>query len=109
MKNNQRIMIASFVTLLLVTEIVAELMLKTWATSSKTQFLVLGVASYVLLSLIFAKSMQNNSITAINTAWQCGNVALVSIIGVFFLKESISNPQKIGVFLACVSTILMFF
>lgn len=96
-------------TSLLTVEIVAELLLQKWAKTDTSIWLGLGIIAYVSLALLFANAMKRSNLTTMNTAWQCGNVVVVSLIGVFLLKEKLSVPQKVGVCLAFVSTSLMFF
>ena len=90
-------------------EIGAEFLLKEWAHTKRSAFLASGISCYILLSVSFALSMRQNSITALNTAWQCANVVAVSAIGIFVLKEKISVFQIVGVTLACLAMIFMFF
>ena len=68
-----------------------------------------SAASVVCLAFIFANAMRGNTLTAVNTAWQCGNVFLLAMFGIIVLKERISLCQKVGVVFAFVSMLLMFF
>ena len=102
-------MLISTLTSLLTVEIIAELLLQRWAKTNVTMWLVFGMIAYVSLALLFANAMKHANLTTMNTAWQCGNVVIISLIGVFVLKEELSLLQKVGVCLAFLSTSLMFF
>lgn len=101
-------MLLSLVSVLLA-EVGAEVILHKYAKSASRFYLGLGVLLYVVLALLFAHAMRSSTLTSFNTAWQCANVVLVSVVGIFLLGERVSRSQAIGVVLAAVAMVLMFF
>tara|TARA_B110000046_G_C12993224_1_gene398805 strand:+ start:1390 stop:1692 length:303 start_codon:yes stop_codon:yes gene_type:complete len=96
-----------WVTGLLGVEVASEILLNEWATTDQTRYLVAGICTYMILAVVFAFSMKTGELTTINTAWQCGNVVLVSLYGMFVLEEELTPRQKLGVAAAALSVYLV--
>ena len=96
-----------YLAALLGAEIGGEILLHRWAKTGERGFLAAGIVAYVCLAVVFAFSMRDNTLTAMNTAWQCANVTIMAAFGLLVLKEKVSHAQLAGVGLACVAMVLM--
>ena len=92
---------------LLSLEICAELLLQHWAKTRACSHLAAGVGAYVALAFTFALAMRSDALTTLNSAWQCGNVVLVSLYGLLVLREPLTARQKVGVLAAGIAVFLV--
>ena len=97
----------AWITGLLTCEILAEILLQKWAKNDNPVYLLTGIASYIVLAVLFGFAMKSGDLTTINAAWQCGNVLLVSLYGIFVLKEKLSHRQLFGIVLATIAVFLV--
>lgn len=96
-----------WIATLLGVEVTAEILLKKWAATNELSYMTAGICAYIALAVIFALSMRTGELTTINTAWQCGNVVLVSLYGIFVLKENLTPRQQLGVIIAALAVVLV--
>ena len=52
---------------------------------------------------------ETRNITVYNTIWQAMNIVIEAIIGIIIFQDKLSVYQKIGIGLAILSSVLMFF
>ena len=88
-------------------EVASEILLHRWAETDELRYMLAGICTYVVLAVVFAYSMRSGEMTTINTAWQCGNVVLISVYGMLVLREQLTMRQKIGVGLATAAVFLV--
>jgi multidrug transporter EmrE-like cation transporter len=62
---------------------------------------------YSFQPLIFLNSLRHNSLTVMNLLWDVMSDISVSIIGLFYFGENLTNLKKMGVFLSIISIILL--
>ena len=68
-----------------------------------------GVATYVLIAVIFGFLMRHNGakLGTINTTWQCMNIVIVFFVSLIFLGEKFMWLQWVGVALAAIAAACM--
>jgi multidrug transporter EmrE-like cation transporter len=64
---------------------------------------------YSFQPLIFLKSLNSETLTIMNLSWDLISDVLVTGIGLYYFKESLSNTKLYGVILSVISIILMNF
>ena len=96
-----------WVASLLGLEVASEILLHKWSETDEFRYMLAGICTYVILAVVFAYSMRSGEMTTINTAWQCGNVVLISAYGMLVLREQLTLRQKIGVALAGIAVFLV--
>lgn len=69
--------------------------------------LIISMLVYSFQPLLFLQSLSHNSLTVMNLLWDVMSDVLVTSIGLFYFKEKLSNPKKVGVLLSIVSIILL--
>ena len=80
------------------------------AARKKISLMVLGVVLYLLIPFLFLWLLRTQQkLTVANTMWQAMNIFIVALLGYFVFKESLSPFQIVGIGLALVATVLMFF
>ncbi len=70
-------------------------------------WMMIPVALYALNPLIFLKAMTFESLTIMNLVWDLSSDLIVTLIGLFWFKESVSPVKLLGVALSFVSLFLM--
>lgn len=65
--------------------------------------LTLGTIAYSLEPYIFFKSLKYESLTAMNLIWDLTSDVIVTILGVFYFKESIKGLRWLAVLFAVFS------
>ena len=70
-------------------------------------WMMVPVALYALNPFIFLKTMAFESLTIMNLVWDLSSDLIVTLIGLFWFKESISPVKLLGVVLSFVSMFLM--
>jgi hypothetical protein len=64
------------------------------------------VALYTLQPWIFLKGLSFTSMTVLNLSWDLLSDILVTLCGLFYFRESLTNYKMFGVFFAIISIIL---
>jgi multidrug transporter EmrE-like cation transporter len=100
-----RILLTVFGALL---NVVADLLLKTWADKDKPVYLYMGVFIYALDAAVFAYILKRGFafVTSL-LIWECVVVAIPIVWGVFVLKETFTVYQGIGLVLSVVAIFLL--
>lgn len=70
------------------------------------QWLVLPVAIYALQPLIFYMSLSYSTLTSMNILWDLMSDVIVTLIGLFYLKEVLPATSKFGLIFAFVAIVL---
>lgn len=70
-------------------------------------FLPISMIIYSLQPLVFIQSLKYESMTVMNLLWDVLSDLLVTFIGLFYFKESISSIKKVGLMFAFISIILL--
>lgn len=96
--------------LLITVELITVSLIKKWSTDKNDMYLVLGIIGYMMVGLLFSYILTiEKEIIIVNTLWQIANILLVSAIGFFVFKESLTPIQAVGVTLAILSMFLLSF
>lgn len=96
--------------LLITVELITVSLIKKWSTDKNDMYLVLGIIGYMMVGLLFSYILTiEKEIIIVNTLWQIANILLVSAIGFFVFKESLTPMQAVGVTLAILSVFLLSF
>jgi multidrug transporter EmrE-like cation transporter len=96
--------------LLITVELITVSLIKKWSTNKNDMYLVLGIIGYMMVGLLFSYILTiEKEIIIVNTLWQIANILLVSAIGFFVFKESLTPMQTVGVTLAILSVFLLSF
>jgi multidrug transporter EmrE-like cation transporter len=62
---------------------------------------------YALQPILFLKSLSFSSLTVMNLLWDVSSDVLVTLVGLFYFKEELSTPKKLGVGLSLISIFLL--
>jgi drug/metabolite transporter (DMT)-like permease len=62
---------------------------------------------YSLQPLLFYQGLKGNGLTVMNLLWDVMSDVVVTVIGVFYFSEKLSNFKKAGVILSFISIILL--
>jgi len=107
---NDKFLIIFILFLLIGCEIGAEFSITKYSRNKNIYFLVLGVSLYVAIPFLFWWMIEETrNISVYNTIWQAMNIVIVAIIGIIIFQDKLSVYQKIGIGLAILSSVLMFF
>lgn len=95
------LLLISFICILSVVEIFADLSLMEWASKfrSKNQHwgLIMGIGIYALVGLLYGISLIYGKLSVANTVWQVLSILIVFFIGVYVYSESPTVGQWVGV------------
>jgi multidrug transporter EmrE-like cation transporter len=70
-------------------------------------WMIVPTAIYSLQPWLFLKSLQFESLTSMNLIWDMLSDVLVTLVGLFYFKESLSFKKMCGVGLSFVSIYLL--
>jgi multidrug transporter EmrE-like cation transporter len=68
---------------------------------------VLAMLIYSFQPLIFLESLKYNSLTVMNLLWDVMSDVIVTMMGLFYFSEKLTNIKKIGVLMSFISIILL--
>ena len=68
-----------------------------------SNWLVLPVVLYALQPLILFQSLHFEGIAIMNLTWNTLSIIAITLIGVYYFKEKLSNTKTIGILLSIVS------
>ena len=69
--------------------------------------LLIAMTVYACQPLLFLNSLRYSSLTVMNLLWDVMSDVLVTVIGLYYFSEKLSNMKKIGVLLSIISIILL--
>ena len=83
--------------------------LKQYSTGDHSFGIAVPIAMlvYSLQPLIFLKSLQYESMTVMNIMWDMMSDLYVTLIGLFYFKEKITNIKMIGLSFAFIAIVLL--
>lgn len=87
--------------------ILSTLKMKHNGTIKTSWILVLAFLVYGCQALIFYKSLDYANLTNMNILWDVTSDVLVTIVGIYFFKEAVTNQQRFGIALAIISILLL--
>lgn len=61
---------------------------------------------YSMQPLLFLKSLSFETMTVMNILWDITSDVVVTLIGLFYFKETLSNVKRLALFFAFVSIVL---
>jgi multidrug transporter EmrE-like cation transporter len=99
-----------FLFLLLVAvifETISDTLFKLWTINSKDLFFWIGMAIYMVGTLVWAYSLKFGFLSKAISIFTVLNFILVILVGVIFLKENLSLVNKVGIMLGIISVVLM--
>ena len=70
-------------------------------------FLPISMLIYSLQPLVFIQSLKYESMTVMNLLWDVLSDLLVTFIGLFYFKETVSSFKKFGLMFAFISIVLL--
>jgi len=68
---------------------------------------IIAFIVYGMQTIIFYKALSYTNLTNMNLIWDLTSDVLVTIVGIYFFKEAVTNVQKIGIFLGIISILLL--
>jgi drug/metabolite transporter (DMT)-like permease len=74
--------------------------------NNNIQLLILPVIIYALQPLIFYLSLSYSTLTSMNILWDLMSDVIVTMIGLFYLKEVLPTTSKLGLLFAFIAIIL---
>ena len=66
----------------------------------------LAVLLYAMTPLVFLQSMKYTSLSVMNLTWDLLSDVMVTLVGLFFFKEILTERETIGVLLGIIAIIL---
>ena len=96
------------VAVLLALEAGAETLLTLWSKGDKRAWaLAAGIGLYALVGLAFALALRlgGGSLAVVNALWQVANIVVVTLIGVFFMRNKLSHIEWLGILLALAAAV----
>ena len=99
----------SFLGLLIVFELVADIFAKKWSITGYHAFWVFALLGYVVANIFWLKAIRLGSGLARGALlFSVGSAVIALIIGIVFYKESTNTSQIAGMVLGLISLILIF-
>ena len=73
----------------------------------KYQFIILVCILYGIQPLLFLNALGNESMSIMNLLWDVMSNIFVSLIGIYYFKETISNMKYLGIILSIISLTIL--
>lgn len=70
-------------------------------------FLPISMIIYSIQPLVFIHSLKYESMTVMNLLWDVLSDLIVTFVGLFYFKESVSSIKKVGLMFAFISIVLL--
>lgn len=90
-------MLYFIVFLILLTETTAMSFLKEYSETSSTLALLIGIACYMVVSLLLIRSFRYEGMGIVNVLWSAFSVIFVVAVGIFLFGETISKIEAVGI------------
>lgn len=105
-------MIAKYIFLFLITlamalEVAADVLFKKWSLGSKSCWLIIGLAVYMIGTTFWAYSLKYGHLSKAISIFAVLNLIILVLIGVLVFKEDLSLINKIGIVLGIIGIILI--
>ena len=88
-------------------EVLADILFKYWALSTRSIFLWGGVGLYMIGTVIWAYSLKFEYLSKAIIIFAVVNIIVVVLAGVFIFSEDLSLLNKIGILFGIISVILI--
>ena len=74
-----------------------------------TQHYIFGIFMYAVVSYLFYNLLVNSdkSGASANAIWNCSTTIALSLLSVFYFRETLDLNKKVGIFLAVLSILFM--
>lgn len=105
-------MIAKYIFLLLIAlavalEVAADVLFKKWSLGSKSYWLIIWLAIYMIGITFWAYSLKYGHLSKAISIFAVLNLIILVLVGVFVFKEDLSLTNKIGIILGIIGIILI--
>jgi len=80
---------------------------KYWQITKQSAFLWLTIISFALAGFFFARSLQYEGMAITNIIWMALSTLLITSVGYFFFKETITTLQFIGIATVVIGLVLI--
>lgn len=105
-------MIVKYIFLFLITlavalEVVADVMFKKWSLGSKSYWLIIGLAIYMIGTTFWAYSLKYGHLSKAISIFAVLNLVILVLVGALIFKEDLSLINKIGIILGIISVVLI--
>jgi multidrug transporter EmrE-like cation transporter len=88
-------------------EVIADILLKTWAIGNNTCLLLIGLLAYFIGTVFWAISLKYEFLSRAISIFSILNFCTVVVAGLVIFKEDITLINKIGIGLGIISIILI--
>ena len=77
------------------------------SANKKNNYFIVGLIFYMIVGIILYHVLKEGDLAITNALWNATTVILVTLVGVFYFKEKLSNYQYIGLLFAILAIIFM--
>lgn len=94
------------VGLLVFLETIAASLLKEYTLNKTTWKLILAILIYPLVAYIFSTIIASRGLSVANAMWQISTLVIISLWGVIYYKEKLSNMEMLGLCFGVIGLLL---
>lgn len=88
-------------------EIIGDIYFKKFTINNRLSLLLIGLAFYFIGSLFWALSLRYELLSKAISIFTILNLVIISLVGVLYFKEDLSNINKIGIILGIISILFI--
>ena len=88
-------------------EAFGDVVLKKWALLSSTKIFILGLFLYGIAVVFWAYALKYKELSKAIVIATIVNVFVVMLFGIFYFKETLTLPNKIGILFGCCAIVLL--
>lgn len=96
----------SFILLIAILETIGMSIIEDSA-NKKNNYFIIGLVFYMIVGIVLYNILKVGNLAITNALWNATTVILVTLVGVFYFKEKLSNYQYIGLLFAIFAIIFM--
>ena len=77
------------------------------SANKKNNYFIIGLVFYMIVGIILYHVLKIGNLAITNALWNATTVVLVTLVGIFYFKEELSNYQYIGLLFAIFAIVFM--
>ena len=78
-----------------------------YSANNKNNYYIFGIFLYCIVAYILYKILVSSKLAITNALWNATTVILVTLVGIYYFKEKLSNYQYIGLLFAILAIVFM--
>jgi multidrug transporter EmrE-like cation transporter len=100
-------MFGILITITVLFEASASVILRLWAEQGKTWMLIVGILGFAIAALTFGLSLQYKGLAVANMLWIAITSVLLTGFGYFVFKENLTTVQLCGILVVMVGALML--